>query len=189
MDLPPPNARPTGVLFDDRGTPKGSGADAPGLRAAPSCPDEARLFGFESELEANLTYLPMAMRFKLDKCGIKLALAEWQQLPEQRRREPLRAPCDDAASISSYRRVLRSVIKESTGSEPSTIATPEHPPWAENTIPEQVTTAAAATGLAMTSPGRWDTLTALEKFALIKLSRDGRDHRNLVPALRELGFL
>lgn len=37
--------------------------------------DDACLFGFESELEANLTYMPMAVRFKLDKCGIKLSLA------------------------------------------------------------------------------------------------------------------
>jgi len=102
MRLPPPDARSSGVLFEPRAAtlvidaqcsdlaPK----NAPERRAEILSADHPRLFGFESELEASLTYIPMAVRFKLDKCGIKLSLGAWQQLPEDRRREFLRAPCD-----------------------------------------------------------------------------------------------
>jgi len=65
--------------------------------------EEARLFGFESELEANLTYIPMAVRFKLDICGIKLLLAVWQRLPEHKRRELLYLPCQNEHDVASYR--------------------------------------------------------------------------------------
>jgi hypothetical protein len=74
--------------------------------------DDAQLFGFESELEASLTYIPMAVRFKLDQCGIKLSLAVWQQLPEHRRRELLHLPCQSDGDIAAYRRILCALVKE-----------------------------------------------------------------------------
>ena len=53
-------------------------------------------------MEASLTYVPMAVRFKLDKCGIKLSLAHWSQLPERERRKLLKAPCANSSDIASY---------------------------------------------------------------------------------------
>ena len=81
MDLPPPDARSSGVLFDRRrGATDAVSASsacelsgtAPEDRFELSAADDARLFGFESELEKSLTYLPLAVRFKLDRCGVKL---------------------------------------------------------------------------------------------------------------------
>jgi Conserved nitrate reductase-associated protein (Nitr_red_assoc) len=68
------------VLFEDLGATLATGecSDNMPLRHAREergevwNDDDARLFGFESELEANLTYIPMAVRFKLDLCGVKL---------------------------------------------------------------------------------------------------------------------
>lgn len=164
MDHPPPYARSTGVVFD------------------------ACLFAFEAELEADLTYIPMAVRFKLDKCGIKLSLDDWQLLPERRRRELLNAPCGDTPAIASFRATLCGIVKEFAGSEPPTIATAEHPAWADDDVPEQLASAAAARGLPSPSPAQWRMLAAVQKFALVKLSRAGRDHRNLGAALREFGL-
>ena len=189
MDVPPTNAGSSGVLFARAALKAPSvKSEASGPTTAPPYPDETRLFGFESELEANLTYMPMAVRFKLDKCGIKLSLEQWQRLPLHRRRELLRTPCDHAAAISNYRLMLRSMVMECTGEEPPTIRTAERPQWADHDAPEQVRRAATAMGLESPSPARWRSLSALERFALVKLSRDGRDHRNLGPALREFGF-
>ena len=151
--------------------------------------DRARLFGFESELETSLTYIPMAVRFKLDKCGIKLSLEAWQQLPDDRRRELLQAPCDHATDIASYRQVLCSFVKECTGNEPTSIPMAEHPPWADENIPDQITKAVSAIGLPPLAVARWRVLTPLQRFALVKLSREGREHRNLGLALREFGLL
>ena len=190
MDSPPPSARSPGALFD-RTTLQSAGVvpDAPGFGAEAASIGEDRVFGFESELEASLTFMPMAIRFKLDKCGIKLSLAEWQQLPEHRRRDLLRQPCDNATAVANYRRVLCAFVKEFSGREPPTIGAADHPLWMDGDVPEQLTKAARATGLEKLSPTRWRALTAFERFTLVKLSREGRDHRNLEPALREFGLL
>jgi len=150
---------------------------------------QGRVFDFESELGADLTYMPMAVRFKLDQCGIRLSLAEWQRLPEYRRRELLYAPCDHEDTIANYRQLVRSWVKESTGTEPLAIPTASDPPWASSDVPEQLAQAATQMGLSVPSPASWRILSPLERFALLKLSRKEHDHRNLGRALREFGFL
>lgn len=39
-----------------------------------------------------LTWLPLAVRYKLDECGLRLSLREWQELPLQRRAALVAAP-------------------------------------------------------------------------------------------------
>jgi hypothetical protein len=189
VDVPPFNARSPGVLV-------GGATSAPATAPGAVCrnrieysTEKGRLFEFESELEANLAYIPMAGRLKLDQCGIKLSLAEWQRLSEYRRQELLRTPCDGEGAIANYRQLLCSLVKQCTGAEPPTIPVAPHPPWTDRDVPEQLARAVTAIGIAVPSPARWRMLTALERFALLKLSREGRDHRNLEPALREFGLL
>ena len=158
-------------------------------RAGVSTVDDGRLFGFESELERSLTYLPLAMRFKLDRCGVKLSLAAWQQLSEHRRRELLSLPCHSEADVASYRRVLYAFVTECAGEEPATITVSTHPPWADDHVPDQLTRAATAGGFSSPSALQWRRLTPLERFALVKLSREGHEHRNLGAAFREFGLL
>jgi len=190
MDVPP-RARSPGAFLDGSGALAATGLETAGVAAMvrDSNADDARLFGFESELEVNLTYIPMAVRFKLDKCGIKLSLAEWQRLPQSWRRDLLQRRCDDACAVADYRRILCSLVRECVGTEPAAIVTAEHPRWSDAEIPEEVVIAAAAKGVPLPSAARWRALTALERFALLKLSRKGHDHRNLELALREFGLL
>ncbi len=129
----------------------------------------------------------MAVRFKLDKCGIKLSLAAWQLLAEDKRREFLCAPCDNAADIAGYRQDLCFLVEESTGDKPRSIPIAEHPPWAAGDFPEEIRRAMAELKLPPLSSMQWRTLTGLQRFALLKLSRAGRDHRDLGSALREFG--
>ena len=39
-----------------------------------------------------LTWLPLAVRYKLDECGLRISLREWQELPLQRRAALVAAP-------------------------------------------------------------------------------------------------
>jgi hypothetical protein len=90
------------VLFEHRDTTHAIGAQCGGevpRNASEQCAeissaDYARLFDFESELEATLTYIPLAVRFKLDKCGIKLSLEAWQLLH-------WREPCGRSVSCAT----------------------------------------------------------------------------------------
>jgi hypothetical protein len=44
-------------------------------------PDQPLLFDFEIVSSENLTYIPMCVRFNLDRCGLHLTLDQWQVLP------------------------------------------------------------------------------------------------------------
>lgn len=151
--------------------------------------DDARLFGFESELEANLTYIPIAVRFKLDKCGIKLSLTQWQQLPLSERRNLLQAPCANGADVERYGQVLLRLIKEIIGGDPERVPVAGNPAWKELDLPRQIADKALLLGIRAPLPEDWRGLTDLQRFALLKVSRAGSDNRNLVPALREFGML
>jgi Conserved nitrate reductase-associated protein (Nitr_red_assoc) len=44
-------------------------------------PDQPLLFDFEIVSSENLTFIPMCVRFNLDRCGLHLTLDQWQALP------------------------------------------------------------------------------------------------------------
>jgi hypothetical protein len=199
MDLPPPDARSSGALFDPRPTTHAIDARCGDVPPPPSnaseqppqvsSTDDARLFGFESEMEASLTYIPIAVRFKLDKCGIKLSLAQWNQLPESVRRKLLKAPCANGSEISRYGQALRRLISEVIGDDPQLMQIAATPAWEDLQLPSQIAIKALQLGIRTPSSEQWRGLTALQRFALLKLSRASSDNRNLVPALREFGLL
>ena len=191
MDLPPPDARSSGVLFDRRAassTLDVRPGGVPEQRGEISSADHARLFAFESELEARLTYIPLAVRFKLDKCGVKLSLAQWQQLPEGNRRALLGMRCESAVEIADYRRHLQALIRATAGDEPRMVEAGTGP-CDDPDVPSQVTRKTLECGAIPPTPYEWRALTALQRFALIKLSREGDHGRNFMPALREFELL
>ena len=151
--------------------------------------DHAQLFGFESELVTNLTYIPIAVRFKLDKCGIRLSLVQWNQLPESERRKLLKAPCANSVDIASYGQALRRLIKEVIGDDPQPTQITAAPAWEEVELPRQIADKARQMGIPAPSSEQWRGLTTLQRFALLKVSRPSGDSRNLAPALREFGLL
>ena len=196
MDLPPPDARSSGVLFDRRATSHPIDArsgDVPPRNTSEQCAeissaDHARLFGFESELEASLIYIPIAVRFKLDKCGVKLSLDQWKQLPQGDRRALLGVQCENDVEIADYGRELQALIRAATGDEPRMFEVVTRP-WDDPNVPSQVTRKILECGALPPTPYQWRALTPLQRFALIKLSRDGEHGRNFVPALREFELL
>ena len=135
--------------------------------------DHHHLFGFESDFVERLQCIPMAVRFKLDRCGIKLTLKQWNQFTPADRTERLMAPCDSDGAVAAYaERLAELVIARSGGT-----ARP---------VPEPV---AMSQCVSAPTPEQWQALSDLERFVLVKLSRDNHDNVNFVPALREFGLL
>jgi hypothetical protein len=197
MDRPPPDARFSGVLFD---RPTAAPATVLGCgdtqarnsfkqRAEHSNVDDARLFGFEADADPNLTYIPLAVRFKLDKCGIKLSLDQWNQLPQRTRRDLLDAPCTNNADVARYSQMLCRLVKETVGDEPQRLPIAPSHAWENTEIPRQIADKALQLGVQVPTSEQWRGLSALQRFALLKLSRPGSDNRKLISALRELGLL
>jgi hypothetical protein len=148
------------------------------------------LFEFESDFVATLRCVPMAVRFKLDRVGIKLTLRQWSAFTAADRRELLIRACRSAEEQESYRARLEALVRERTGDAAKPLPTAEAPLWeAAEGPPPTVVAFAESVGVAGPTREGWRELAELQRFVLVKLSRDSHDNVNFVPALREFGLL
>jgi hypothetical protein len=143
-------------------------------------------FRFEEDfVEDGMRCIPMAVRFKLDRCGIKLKLSEWSRMNELERHHLAESPCATSDEILVYRAWLRHTIYKRTGTEAAELPTSPDPVWSETMrIPECVQNQLDELGIPMTLD-QWNGLPTLQRFALVKLSRPGHENRNFPIALRE----
>ncbi len=144
----------------------------------------AEFFQFESDFVDSLRCIPMQVRFKLDTCGVKLKLHQWNKFNEQDRHQLVEMPCSTAAEIETYRLDLHALIQQRSGETASDLPLDPHPEWLETTVPQSVQTQAQELGLAIQAT-QWKDLTPLQRFALIKLSRSNHENKNFLPALEE----
>jgi len=123
-------------------------------------------FSFEAEFTADLRCIPMAVRRKLDLAGLKLKLVHWTELTEAER-QALLAWSDDPEAIANLHDHLVQRTAELSPGPATPLPAPLHEPWQQ--------------------PEAWpDTV---QRFALVKLSHPGHEHRNLPRALAEFGAL
>jgi len=151
--------------------------------------DTPTLFQFEQDFAATLHCVPMAVRLKLDTCGVKLSLAQWNQFDRAERQQLMDLPCDAPATIAIYRDYLTALIEHHQSGPLKTLALDPQPPWAEaEAIPPAVQQRAEGLGHPLTL-AQWQGLTPLQRFALIKLSRPSHENHNFLPALQEFGLI
>ncbi|NCJ07965.1 nitrate reductase maturation protein NarM [Synechococcales cyanobacterium C] len=161
-------------------------------------------FQFEADFVDTLRCIPMAVRYKLDTCGIKLKLDQWHQFPFAARQALVEMPCDTTEQdtteqdtteqdttkhIQQYRLYLQDLIWQYSHVKATELPIDPHPPWLDTTqTPTDLNAKAEAAGLSV-SLSQWQQLTPLQRFALIKLSRPSHESRNFIPALKEFGLL
>jgi hypothetical protein len=147
------------------------------------------VFGFETDFAGTLKCIPMAVRFKLDCCGVKLSLRQWNRFLIEERTVLLHMPCDLPTDVLSYRSTLISLIKERAQENAEEALIDPNPAWNDSTnVPLRIQQHALGLQLPPPSNARWSTLTALQRFALFKLTRPGHDNDNFLPAMREFGL-
>ncbi|HEY8616106.1 nitrate reductase associated protein [Phenylobacterium sp.] len=149
----------------------------------------AELFAFEQDFVASLRCIPMAVRFKLDRVGIKLTLRQWSRFTRADRQALLQAPCATDAEAAAWRDHLEDLVTARAAQQAGALAEPPCGSWRAPAPPEQVLRHAASLGLRPPTPAAWAGLPELRRFALVKLSRDNHDNVNFAPALREFGLL
>ena len=149
----------------------------------------AQLFEFESDFVDTLRCVPMAVRMKLDLCGIKLTLRQWSRLTVGDRVELLHAPCTQPQEISDFRDRLAALVERRSGEAARPLAQAACEAWRNSTTPSAIRDYAAKLGMQAPGDQAWSSLTDLQRFALAKLARDNHDNVNFVPALREFGLI
>ncbi|HTE28555.1 nitrate reductase associated protein [Flavitalea sp.] len=146
-------------------------------------------FGFEEDfIEKNIRCIPMIVRFKLDKVGIKLKLDEWNRLVVEERIELACRSCSNEEETIKYRLYLSGLIKKRSNREATDLAIDRNPGWADiNKIPDLLLDKLIEDGLYV-SLKQWKALTNLQRFVLLKLCRPGHESKNFPKALREFGL-
>ena len=146
-------------------------------------------FQFEQEFISTLNCIPMIVRYKLDTCGVKLKLAHWNQFNRETRQLLIDQPIKTSAEIQAYRQLLYDLVQKFSDLPLKDLPIDPHPPWSNpSVIPETVQQKAAEFNLTIETH-QWKELTALQRFALVKLSRPSHENKNFLPALKEFNLL
>ena len=147
-----------------------------------------RCFAFEADFVDDLRCLPMAVRRKLDLAGVKLKLQHWSELGDNERAELL-TWADDPAAIEALRAHLLERTAELGVGRAKELPRPCGEAWQlADQLPPVLLESCAQLGLSITITS-WAELDELQRFALVKLSHPGHEHRNLPRALTEFGLL
>jgi len=147
-------------------------------------------FLFEEEfMEGNIRCIPMVVRFKMDKAGVKLKLSEWSKFSAGERIKLAQMPCYYDDEISRYTTYLTDLVKKHTGQTPITLSVEQNPLWsAVDTIPGVLVERLNEFGWQL-SVEKWSSLTNLQRFALLKLCRPNHENRNFPKAVKEFCLL
>lgn len=146
-------------------------------------------FDFEEDfVEENIRCIPMIVRFKLDKVGIKLKLAEWAKFNPTEKLQLALQSIDKDEEFNIYRQQITELVRLKTNKEATALAIEQHPGWQNlQHIPNELLEECRKIGKTI-SKDQWRSLTDLQRFALVKLSRPGHENRNLPKALKEFGI-
>jgi hypothetical protein len=149
----------------------------------------ATFFQFEADFVQSLRCIPMQVRFKLDTCGVKLKLHQWNQLTQADRTTLVQMCCESAAEITAYHDWLHQLIFDRTGERATDLALDPNPAWLNDAvIPEVLAMRLQQDGMSL-ERSQWEMLQPLQRFALIKLSRSSHENSNFLPAMQEFGLL
>ncbi|CAB3779657.1 nitrate reductase associated protein [Pararobbsia alpina] len=147
------------------------------------------LFSFETAHAEPLAFIPLGVRFYLDRCGMRLTLAQWQALPEPAR-AALASPepsLDDGAARAFEDLLEVHVRAHALG------VVERQPPAAldelsPRAVPESVVSQAAQHGQERPSQAAWDGLSVAQRYALTKLARKARRSDDFAAAAHEFGM-
>lgn len=146
-------------------------------------------FSFEEDfVEKNIRCIPMIVRFKMDKAGIKLKLNEWTRFTVSERVRLATMPCETEKEITQYHECLQELVKKHTNKEATLLEVDSYPGWRlQYSIPVEVRQRLEDQNADM-SVEQWRDLTRLQRYALVKLSRPGHESKNFCKATREFGI-
>ena len=144
-----------------------------------------RKFKFEDEMHESLQCVPMAVRRKLDRVGLKIGLEQWKSLDRGERLAICHLPVASAEECDSLGVFIREAMKRRFGVEPKPLSEAQRasaePPASP---PARVVSHARANGFDLNTSA-WSRLDSDERFALMKMGDAETPSHNLAAALTE----
>lgn len=151
--------------------------------------DDTNYFKFEEDfIEDGLRCIPMIVRFKLDKVGIKLKLMEWAKFSELHKIMLAKENCESNTAIKNYRHFVSLLVKYYTKKEATFIPTESHPEWDNRQAIPYVVYAKAIEFNQKLNLKKWNNLDTLKRFALFKLCRSNHENKNFPKACKEFNL-
>jgi putative acetyltransferase len=162
---------------------------SPGASEFKTLPDIEYFLFEEDFIEKNIRCIPMIVRFKMDHAGIKLKLAEWSKFNVEERIELAKKPCGNDEEAKYYNEYLSGLIEKYTGKPATHLQMDKHPLWAnDKVVPEMLNERLKKFDWHVLVE-QWKELTDLQRFALLKLCKDGHENKNFPRAMKEFRLI
>ncbi len=147
-------------------------------------------FLFEEDfIKKNIGCIPMIVRFKMDKAGIKLNLVEWSKFSLEERKELAKKSCGNEEEAMLYNDYLAGLINKYTGKAATALTVDKNPVWADiHAVPEMLNEKLKQFGWHI-SLQQWKGLSNLQRFALLKLCKAGHESKNFPKAMKEFKLI
>lgn len=148
-----------------------------------------RVFAFEAAKGKTLALIPMAVRYRLDLCHVKLSLRGWTRLTLAQKEALVALEVETPAQQDYYRQLVQAL-----GAEEVTKLTPELLPsfsdsGTVNHVPLPFAHHCDALGVHTPSVEQWRALDPLQRYVLQKLSRPEKKNASFLPAMLEFALI
>jgi hypothetical protein len=151
---------------------------------------DSTIFQFETDFAGALYCIPMAVRRKLDLCGVKVSLKQWNRFTLEQREHLVGRECDAPEEIDAYEREVARLLETRAGDTPELLDRAAGTEWKDTSVvPQRLIDYCQERDVAAPSLAQWAALTELQRFALFKLTRPGHSNENFIPAMREFGLM
>lgn len=166
-----------------------------------------QLFAFEVPSSENLAFIPLSVRFHLDRNGLRISLSDWQSLPLEVRTRLASYRVEDegdeaeeliadigtsepSRNNEAFTAELSAWMVQYVGHPPDTETPPLTMPGDDiATVPHGVIHQCTLAGIAPVVTNEWVRLSRFQRYALAKLSRKTSANHDFLPALREFGLV
>lgn len=150
---------------------------------------DSTIFQFETDFAGALYCIPMAVRRKLDLCGVKVSLKQWNRFTLEQREHLVARECDTPEEIGAYQREVIRLLEARAGDTPELLDPVAGTEWKDTSVvPQRLIDYCKERDVPAPTLAQWAALTELQRFALFKLTRPGHTNENFLPAMREFGL-
>lgn len=151
---------------------------------------DSTIFKFETDFAGALYCIPMAVRRKLDLCGVKVSLKQWNRFSLEEREQLVARECNTPQETDAYQREVAHLLETRAGDTPQFLDRDAGTEWKDTSaVPQRLIDYCQERDVPAPSLAQWATLSELQRFALFKLTRPGHTNENFIPAMREFGLI